>query len=155
MTAIFENILTGISAVQRRSVKMLFHSKTHVAELYCSKVTVLKLLTIIGLRHGYFPVNLCKFKLLLWFLKFSRIFFRTFCITYHIQKPFILLSQRTGIHCTFHESILLLANIVVLFFMNTEIILILFRIFFILCMWKNCGGKLSALFEMKLNHEII
>ena len=67
----------------------------------------------------------------------------------------LLIIQRTGNPLLFIQVVLLLANIIVLFFINTEILLTIFQIFFSsFCMvelWEKLAHSFS---ERKLNNEI-
>ena len=125
-------------AVQRRSAKIMFHRKTHVAELYCNLSYWLRLQLYYNMTSSrlfsceFMPDYsrkaaslLSLFKLLLSKKsKFSSIFPLTICTITHIYEPFTPL-----ILVLFMQVFLLLENILEPFFINVEIHLILLRIY--------------------------
>ena len=67
----------------------------------------------------------------------------------------LLIIQRTGNPLLFIQVVLLLANIIVLFFINTEILLTIFQIFFSsFCMVESWEKLAHSFSERKLNNEI-
>ena len=119
---------------------MLFRGKTPIAEPCCNYWSKYSNFSIIGLRYGCFPVNLHHntqeqliplIKLLLFTKsKFSTIFSGHF-VPYLSFWSLSLLCHEPDLFILFMQVPLLLAKIIVGVFINTEILLILFQILFL------------------------
>ena len=119
---------------------MLFRGKTPIAEPCCNYWSKYSNLSTIGLRYECFPVNLHHntqeqliplIKLLLFTKsKFSTIFSGHF-VPYLSFWSLSLLCHEPDLFILFMQVPLLLAKIIVGVFINTEILLILFQILFL------------------------
>ena len=119
---------------------MLFHRKTSIAEPGCNNWSKYSNFSSIGLRYGCFPVNLHhntqeQLTPLIKLLLFTKSKFSTIVSGHFVPYLFFwslsLLCHEPDFFILFMQVLLLLAKIIVGVFINTEILLILFQILFL------------------------